>query len=148
MRLAGVVALGLVVLTPVLASRPAGAAGARLVPGSVTRSSAPPPARTPSVLRGGDPGIERFDDRRGDGRPHRPGRPVIVVPQTVFVTPSRCWQPGYWSYEWVPQTYTYSTWVEGRWSADGYWIEGHYAPAQYSTGYYQPLWVDGYYSSC
>ena len=64
------------------------------------------------------------------------------------MTPGRCWQPGYWTYQWVPQTYTYNTWVAGQWSADGYWIDGHYAPSQYSTGYYQPLWVEGYYSGC
>jgi hypothetical protein len=112
----------------------------------------PPPARTPSVLRGGDPGLERFDDgRRGHGRVHRPDhhrRSVIVFPQTVVVGPSPCWQPGYWTYQWVPQTYTYSTWVAGHWSPAGYWIDGHYAPSQLSSGYYHPLWVEGYYTGC
>jgi hypothetical protein len=152
MRFAPSLALSVVALAfPLLASTPAGATDARPLPGSIVRPSAPPPARTPSVLRGGDPGIDRFDgDRRGDGRPHRPGhqRPVFIVPQTVFVTPGQCWQPGYWTYQWVPQTYTYSTWVAGQWSPEGYWIDGHYAPSQYSTGYYHPLWVEGYYAAC
>jgi hypothetical protein len=144
-------ALWLVVLTcAVLGSGPAEAADVRVHGNSVLPPTGPPPARTPSVLRGGNPGIERFDDDRRGGRQHRPGhqRPVIVVPQTVFVTPSQCWQPGYWTYQWVPQTYTYSTWVAGQWSPDGYWIDGHYAPSQYSSGYYHPLWVEGYYSGC
>jgi hypothetical protein len=97
------------------ATRDAQAGGVRA--GFGTSSPLPPPARTPSVLRGGDPGIERFDDRRAD-RPHRPGRPVIVVPPTVFVTPVYCWQPGYW-------TYRLDT-----------------------SGYFQPIWVEGYYTSC
>jgi hypothetical protein len=48
----------------------------------------------------------------------------------------------------VPQTYTYSAWVAGQWSPDGRWIDGHYAPRQYATGYYHPLWVEGYYTAC
>ena len=157
MRLARVLALAFAVLaSSALALGPTEAADLAPKPGSFNNPPAPPPARTPSILRGGDPGLLRSDDdrrgdgRRGDGRPHHPGhqQPVFVVPQTVFVTPGRCWQPGYWTYQWVPQTYTYNTWVAGQWSSDGYWIDGHYAPSQYSTGYYQPLWVEGYYSGC
>jgi hypothetical protein len=147
MRLVRALALSLVALAvPLLASGPAEAGDARFLPGSITRSTAPPPARTPAILRGPDPGIERFDD----GRFHRPGhqRPIAVIPPIVYLSPNRCWQPGYWTYEWVPQTYTYSTWVDGQWSTDGYWIDGHYAPSQYSTGYYQPLWAEGYYAGC
>jgi hypothetical protein len=112
-----------------------------------------------NVVAPGDPRVspavresfDRFDGRDRDRRPgHRPGedRAVIVVPQTVIVTPNRCWQPGYWTYQFVPQYYTYSAWVAGQWSPDGRWIDGHYAPAQYTSGYYQPLWVEGYYTSC
>lgn len=154
MRLVRVFALSLAVLALPLLTGPAAADPRfRQTPGA--SKVAPPSARTPSVIRGGDPGSEgRRDDRdrrHDDGRgrrdhPHR--QPVIVVPQTVFMTPTRCWQPGYWTYQFVPQYYTYSAWVEGQWSADGRWIDGHYAPAQYSSGYYQPLWVDGYYTAC
>jgi hypothetical protein len=151
-RLVAVLALALAALTlPALAPPPAEAGDLRVHGKSVLPPTGPPPARTPSVLRGGDPGIEHFDGhRRGHGRSHRHGhqRRIIVVPQTVFVTPSRCWQAGYWTYQWVPQTYTYSTWVAGRWSPDGRWIDGHYAPSQVSSGYYHPLWVEGYYSVC
>jgi hypothetical protein len=145
MRLVPILALSLAVLTlPAVAMRPAEAADLRV--NASTRPQAPPPARTPSVQRSGDPGIERFDDR-GRDHGHRPGhqRPVIIIPQTVFVTPNRCWQPGYWTYQFVPQSYSYSTWVAGQWSPDGLWIDGHYAPSVYNTGYYQPLWVEGYY---
>jgi hypothetical protein len=139
MRLVPILALSLAVLTlPAVATRPAEAADLR-----VNASTRP---RTPSVQRGGDPGIERFDDRDRD-HGHRPGhqRPVIIIPQTVFVTPNRCWQPGYWTYQFVPQSYSYNTWVAGQWSPDGLWIDGYYAPSVYNTGYYQPLWVEGYY---
>ena len=141
MRLVPILALSLAALTlPVVATPAAEATDLRVNAG--TMPQAPPAARTPSVLRGGDPGIERFDDR---GRDHRHHRPVIVVPQTVFLSPNRCWQPGYWTYQFVPQSYSYNTWVAGQWSPDGQWIEGHYAPSFYNTGYYQPFWVEGYY---
>jgi hypothetical protein len=157
MRLARVLALLLVGLTlPALATAPVEATDLRSHPSTGTLTTAPPPARTPSVLRGGDPGISVDDRRRRDGHGHhrsghhRSGhhRHVIVAPQTVFVTPGRCFQAGYWTYQWVPQYYTYTTWVAGRWSPDGRWIDGHYAPSQYASGYYQPLWVEGYYTAC
>jgi hypothetical protein len=64
------------------------------------------------------------------------------------VAPYRCWQPGYWTHQWVPQAYTYNTWVAGHWSPDGRWVEGHYVPYVHHAGYYQPYWVDGYWVSC
>jgi len=149
MRLVPVLGLSMALLTLLaLASAPAEAADLRVHPGSMRALPAPPPARTPSVLRGPDPGLENFDRH---GRDHdRSGRPIFVVPQTVFVSPSRCWQPGYWTYQFVPQTYTYSSggWVPGQWSPDGQWIDGHYATGAYNSGYYQPLWDDGYYTAC
>jgi hypothetical protein len=151
MRLVAVLTVALAALAlPGLTSAPAEAADFRVHGKSILPPTGPPPARTPSVLKGGDPGLERFDDhRRGDHRPRHHGHHRrVVVPQTVFVAPSHCWQPGYWTYQWVPQTYTYSTWVAGRWSPEGYWIGGHYAPSQVSSGYYHPLWVEGYYRAC
>ena len=108
---------------------------------------APPPARTPSVLRGGDPGIDRNDGRRrwqgGRDGVHHWHRPAVVL-----VAPARCWQPGYWVQWWVPQAYTYNTWVAGHWSQDGRWVEGQYVPYTHHAGYYQPYWVEGYWVSC
>jgi hypothetical protein len=116
-------------------------------PGTLT--TAPPTLGRSALRESGErfDGRERDRDRHNGHRP-RHHRPVIVVPQTVVVTPNRCWQPGYWTYQFVPQYYTYSTWVAGQWSPDGRWIDGHYAPAQYSSGYYQPVWVGDYYTSC
>ena len=134
MRLVPILALSLAALTlPVVPTRPAQAADVR-----VNVNTSPP-----AVRRGGDPGTDR-DDR---GRDHRHGhqRPVVIIPQVVFLAPNRCWQPGYWTYQFVPQSYSYNTWVAGQWSPDGEWIEGYYAPSVYNTGYYQPLWVEGYY---
>lgn len=100
-----------------------------------------------AVLRVDDRKHERDDHRRRGhvrpGHPHHSYRPTVV-----FVTPRQCWQAGYWTYQWVPQSYTYSTWVAGQWSPDGRWLDGHYAPTVYQSGYYQPLWVEGYWTAC
>jgi len=76
------------------------------------------------------------------------GPQVVVVPQVVFVSPGRCWQAGYWNYQWVPQSYAYNAWVPAQWSPDGHWIEGHYEAAWYNGGSYQPYWVEGYWARC
>jgi hypothetical protein len=142
MRLVRILVLAAVGLTlPWLVPPAAQATDARLDRLNRPNHWAPPPARTPSVLRGGDPGIDHHDRRRGDGRHHpRPG--------VVIMAPSRCWQPGYWTHQWVPQAYTYNTWVAGHWSPDGRWIDGHYVPYVHHAGYYQPFWVEGYWVSC
>ena len=95
--------------------------------------------------------VENFREqyRQDQQRVRRAGdRPFVVVPQVVFVSPGRCWQTGYWDYQWVEQAYPYNAWVPGAWSPDGYWTEGHYEPAWYSGGSYQPYWVEGYWSPC
>lgn len=102
---------------------------------------APPPPKTPSTLRGGDPKIYNDGGRRHFPRGHHPRGVVIVAPQ-------RCWQPGYWTHQWVPRSYTYNTWVAGHWSPDGRWVEGHYTPYVHHAGYYQPYWVEGYWTAC
>lgn len=75
-------------------------------------------------------------------------RPVVIGPQPVFVVPYVCFLPGYWAYQWVGQTYAYSVWVPGQWSAEGTWVEGHYEPRTYMTGYYQPVWIEGRRIAC
>ncbi len=78
---------------------------------------------------------------------------VFVAPRSVFVAPapiaylapSGCWVPGYSTYQWVPQAYSYSVWVDGQWSPDGSWIDGHDEQRLYSTGYYQQLWIGGHW---
>jgi hypothetical protein len=129
------------------AMSPAEATDARLDRLNRPNHWAPPPARTPSVLRGGDPGIQRHDGGH-DGRRHWDHGQGHHRPGVVFFGPRRCWQPGYWAQQWVPQAYTYNTWVAGQWSPDGRWVEGHYAPYVHHAGYYRSVWVEGYWTEC
>lgn len=123
-------ALALSILTlALLAASPADAAGVRV---SVGKQAGKPDDSTNGHFR----------------QPGHHQQTIVVVPQTVFVSPGRCWQPGYWTYQWVPQAYTTNTWVPSQWSPEGTWIEGHYAPSWYSSGSYHPLWVEGYWSGC
>jgi hypothetical protein len=110
--------------------------------GAQSTPARPPAGADQSRRRDGDRGDPRHDGDR-DGR-DRHFRHIVVVPQPIYVAPSTCFAPGYWAYQWVPQGYGYNVWVPGQWSADGMWIEGHYAPA----GYYQPYWVEGRYVAC
>jgi hypothetical protein len=95
----------------------------------------------------------------GGGRPHAHppghhpprfigGRPVVVWPQPVYIAPRRCQAPGYWTQQWVPQTQIYYVWAPGQYNSDALWIEGHYEPRAYQTGYWQPLWVDARWADC
>ena len=75
---------------------------------------------------------------------HRhPHQTFIIVQDRVLVAPvaASCFVPGYWTYQWVPQTLTYNVWVSGQYTWDWIWIEGHYEPRAYTTGTYQPLWI-------
>ena len=75
-------------------------------------------------------------------RPRRAHDHVIIVPQPTYVTPSvSCFVPGYWTYQWVPQTAWQSVYVPGYWAADGAWVDAHYAQHPYATGAYHPVWV-------
>ena len=74
----------------------------------------------------------------------------IVAPKTVYVptylVPSYGrWVPGYWTYQWIPQVYTSYLWMPGQYDPNGYWVEAHYEPWLVQTGYYQPIWVAGYW---
>ena len=72
---------------------------------------------------------------------------ILVVPQTVYVVPSYPrWVPGYWTYQWIPQVQTSYVWVPAHYDANGYWVEDHYAPQTVQTGYYQPIWISGYWN--
>ena len=67
---------------------------------------------------------------------------VIIVPQPIYVTPSQsCLVPGYWTYQWVPQTTWHTVYVPGYWAVDGAWVESYYAQQPYATGQYHPVWV-------
>jgi hypothetical protein len=90
---------------------------------------------------------QRFDLRINNGVPPDPQHhfrrtEVIVVPQTTYVIQRQCVSPGYWAYQWIPQTYSYTSWVPSQYAPDGAWVDGHYEPRYYNSGYYQPYWVD------
>jgi len=73
---------------------------------------------------------------------------VVIVSRSIVVVPSlpvRRWIPGYWTYQWVPQSVSYEVWVPGHWSAEGTWVPGHYELRTLSTGYYRPVRVEAYW---
>ena len=101
-------------------------------PGACRPSSTPPCPGAPGAAR---PGRTRPDLQRGslgqdrrDRHQHgqRPGTTVVVVTQPIYVSPGRCWYPGHWTYEWVPQWTAYNAWVDQQVSPDGDWIGGYY----------------------
>jgi hypothetical protein len=79
---------------------------------------------------------------------HDQARRVLVVPTPVYVVPTRCWAPGYWSHSWVPQVASQYIWVPAGWSTDGLWIEGHYETRALNGGSWQPYWVEGRWGAC
>ena len=75
--------------------------------------------------------------------------PVWGYPAPLFVyQPRRCVVPGYWTYAWIPQTSTSDVWVDGQYSSDGLWVEGHWEPRVYASGSYQPYWIPERWTSC
>jgi hypothetical protein len=80
---------------------------------------------------------------------------IIVGPAPVWgpaplyvYQPRRCVVPGSWAYTWIPQTSTTDVWVDGQYSSDSLWVEGHWAPRVYTSGYYQPYWIPERWTSC
>jgi hypothetical protein len=71
----------------------------------------------------------------------RPGFVFVAPPAVVYAVPRSCVTPGYWAYQWIPTSYTQSTFVPGSFGPDGTWIEGRYEQRAYASGYYQPYWV-------
>jgi len=65
-----------------------------------------------------------------------------------MAAPRRCLVPGSWAYAWVAQSYAYSAWVDGLYSAEGLWVEGYWEPRIYSSGYYQPYWIPERWHDC
>ena len=93
------------------------------------------------------PGSEHRHHRRVGAVVVAPPPQVVIVQQPVVstqivaVAPSQCVAPGYWAYRWVPYTTTENVWVAGSWAADGSWIDSHWEPRPYSSGYYEPYWM-------
>ena len=152
------VILGGLALAAILAGPLPAAAGNVFRPssGACRPSSTPPCPRRPGLppaLVGPDPIYQRGSlgqDRPRDRHQHgqRPGTTVVVVTQPIYVSPGRCWYPGHWTYEWVPQWTAYNAWVDQQVSPDGDWIGGYYERRWYPSGSYQPYWVEGYYDGC
>jgi hypothetical protein len=86
-----------------------------------------------------NPPPERF--HRHDRHAVRPGFVFIAPPAVVYAAPRSCITAGYWAYQWVPTSYTQSTFVPGGFGPDGTWIEGRYEQRAYASGYYHPYWV-------
>jgi hypothetical protein len=84
-----------------------------------------------------NPPPERFHRHGGV----RPGFVFVAPPTVVYAAPQSCVAAGYWAYQWVPTSYTQSTFVPGGFGPDGTWFEGRYEQRAYASGYYQPYWV-------
>ena len=108
---------------------PAAAGGVRIIIGGPSPRHA---GRPPHVFR-------------HSGR--HPGR-VFVVPRHVYVAPRTCWAPGAWTHQWVPQSQVYYAWVSGHYNTDALWVEGHWAPQVFPSGYWQPIWIEGRWVAC
>jgi hypothetical protein len=65
----------------------------------------------------------------------------VAPPTVVYSAPRSCSTPGYWAYQWVPTSYTQSTFIPGGFGPDGTWIESRYEQRAYASGYYHPYWV-------
>lgn len=82
--------------------------------------------------------------------PHR-GKVLVVPPAThpyaayPYVAGPR-WIPGHWTQRWVPQVSAIHVWRPPHYSAEGYWVGGYYEPRTTQIGYYQQVWVDGYFA--
>jgi hypothetical protein len=78
------------------------------------------------------------DDHRGT---RHVDQVIIVSPPVVVSSSTRCFVPGYWTYQWVPQATTSYSWVPGYWASNGSWIQAHWQPYTVTGGAWQPLWI-------
>src|SRR5262245_5363682 len=68
--------------------------------------------------------------------------PSYYAPRQV----SPRWIPGYWGQQWMPLYSSYDVWRPGYYTHGG-WIPGQYeTQVVQSGGYYQPVWVNGYWA--
>jgi hypothetical protein len=74
----------------------------------------------------------------------RPPSGLHFAPVHTRVAPR--WVAGYWGQQWVPLYHAYDVWVPGYYGPRG-WIGGYYESRTVeSGGYYQQVWVDGYWA--
>ncbi len=80
-------------------------------------------------------------DYRGPSYPF--GKQSAKAPVPAYV--GRRWVSPHWAPQWVPQYYVYQVWVPSYFSDAG-WVQGYYEDrSAESGGYYQQVWVDGYW---
>ena len=84
----------------------------------------------------------RHDQHRSDDHRHRK---VITYFVPTYVVPAPTWVPGYWTWRWVPQAQTSYAYVPGYYDEYGVWVPSRYEPSTVGAGYYQQVWVDGYW---
>lgn len=80
---------------------------------------------------------KQIHPRRHFGLPHR-----------VWVGPRRCHYPGYWTYQWIPQTHSSWVWVPSHYNSDALWVEGHWTLHTVQSGFWQPVWVPDRWMYC
>jgi|RhiMetdeSRZDD1v2_1073273.scaffolds.fasta_scaffold43986_2 hypothetical protein len=107
--------------------------------GDLRRGSIIP--RVGPIIPHGDNIVPNPPPERFHRRAVRPGFVFVAPPTVVYAPAPACVLPGYWAYQWVPTSYTQSTFVPGGFGPDGTWIEGRYEQRAYASGYYQPYWV-------
>jgi hypothetical protein len=107
--------------------------------GDLRRGSIIP--RVGPIIPHGDNIVPNPPPQRFHRRAVRPGFVFVAPPTVVYAAPQACVAPGYWAYQWVPTSYTQSTFVPGGFGPDGSWTEGRYEQRAYASGYYQPYWV-------
>jgi hypothetical protein len=138
-----------VIVTLVLAMVVVGAPLGAEATGLKAKVTAPGSQRPPAHINWAPDAGPRHDGVRGHRHDGVQRFPVIVVPQpVVVVAPRRCLEPGYWAYTWVPQYYVSTDWVPGHYDTNALWVEAHYEPRTYTSGYYQPYWVPERWASC
>lgn len=107
-----------------------------------------------AVVNGSAPFTQRvFVAPGGQVVVNAPSQIIVATPRVwafpvYVVQPRRCLVPGSWAYAWVPQNYAYNVWIDSEYSTEGLWMEGHWEPRVYSSGYYQPYWIPERWSDC
>jgi hypothetical protein len=125
--------------------RIASALAAALLAATLVGTPAPAAAEGVTITVGGHARGHRSDFH---GRRHFDGPRHFPRYGHVILAPRQCHYPGYWTYQWVPQSQVYYEWVPGHYNTSALWVEGHYAARTHASGYYQPIWVPDRWVSC
>ena len=104
-----------------------------------------PPGRVPNVVVGAPrASVHDFGPSYPFGYNYTRS-PAVRYSAPVHAQVAPRWVAGHWGRQWVPYYHTYNAWVPGYYGPRG-WIPGYYeSQTVESGGYYQQLWVDGYW---